>query len=146
MSSASSPLIIERRVEFSQTDAAGIVHFSTYFTFMEAAEAELFRSLGLPLLWQDESGFYGFPRVDCQCRFRRPVRFDDRVSIRLEIDELDSSRIHYRFLFLDAQGRRCAAGTMVTACARRTRDGGLEGIDLPETVRSALEKWKKPVS
>jgi YbgC/YbaW family acyl-CoA thioester hydrolase len=142
MSSVSSPLAIERRVEFSQTDAAGIIHFSSYFTFMEAAEAELFRRLGLSLLWQDGTGFYGFPRVDCQCKFRRPVRFDDLVTIQLEIDEIDSGRIHYRFLFLNEAGRRCAVGTMVTACARRGDDGGLEGVELPERIRSALEKWK----
>ena len=144
MSPTSSSLTIERRVEFSQTDAAGIIHFSTYFSLMEAAEAELFRELGLPLLWQDKSGFYGFPRVDCQCKFRRPLKFDERVRIDLEIEEIDTSRIHYRFVFLNEKGRRCATGSMVTACARRTESGDLEGMDLPENLRLALLNWKNP--
>ena len=39
-----------RRVEFRDTDAAGIVHFSVFFTWMEAAEHELLRSLGLSVV------------------------------------------------------------------------------------------------
>ena len=146
MSSVSCPLTIERRVEFSQTDAAGIIHFSTYFTLMEAAEAELFRGLGLSLLWQDGDNFFGFPRVDCQCRFRRPLKFDEQVHVELEIEEIDSARIHYRFVFLNAKGRRCATGTMVTACAQKTHDGDLVGIDLPEKIRVALLNWKNSAS
>lgn len=133
---------MERRVEFSQTDAAGIIHFSTYFTLMEAAEAELFRGLGLSLLWRDGDTAYGFPRVDCQCRFRRPLRFDDLVRVVLDIEEIDTARIHYRFTFLDEGGKRCATGTMITACARRSPDGGLEGVDLPDALHQALLEWK----
>ena len=36
-----------RRVEFRDTDMAGIVHFSVFFAYMEQAEHELLRSLGL---------------------------------------------------------------------------------------------------
>lgn len=36
-----------RRVEFCDTDMAGIVHFANFFRYMEAAEHELFRNLGL---------------------------------------------------------------------------------------------------
>ena len=37
---------ITRRVEFSETDLAGIMHFSNFFRFMESAEHAFFRSLG----------------------------------------------------------------------------------------------------
>ena len=35
-----------RTVEFSETDMAGIVHFSNYSKYMEAAEPRFFRSIG----------------------------------------------------------------------------------------------------
>ncbi|MEL7264077.1 MAG: hypothetical protein AAFP69_04590, partial [Planctomycetota bacterium] len=41
------PFSIQRRVEFRDTDAAGIVHFSAFFPFMETAEHAFLRSLGL---------------------------------------------------------------------------------------------------
>lgn len=138
------PLSMEQRVAFSQTDAAGLIHFSTYFIFMEAAEAKLFRELGLKLLQSGDSDtpMRGFPRVDCQCRFRRPVHFDEIVRIELSIEALDASRIHYRIIFFDAAGKRCAVGSMTTAAATRTASGGLSAATLPEDVQERLEAWK----
>jgi YbgC/YbaW family acyl-CoA thioester hydrolase len=136
------PLTLEQRVAFSQTDAAGLIHFSTYFIFMEAAEATLFRDLGLKLLQSGGEETRGFPRVDCQCRFRRPVHFDEVVRTELTIDSLDAGRIHYRFTFFNEAGERCATGSMSTASARRTATGELAAAPLPGDVRSQLEAWK----
>ena len=142
MQSLSYPLTIQRRIEFSQTDAAGLIHFTTYFTLMEAAEAGLFRQLGLSLIWQDESGFCGFPRVDCQCKFRRPLHFDSLVTIQLALNDMDSRRLYFSASFLDEAGQQCATGTMTTTCAKRGHDGSLEGLPLPEFVTKSLSKWK----
>lgn len=140
------PLVLERRVEFSQTDAAGIMHFTTWFIFMEAAEAELFRRIGHPLIRHEDRRGFGFPRVDCQCRFKRPVAFDDLIRINLWIDSLEAGRIRYRFRFTNSSGKTCAEGTLVTASAIREADGTLKGAPLPESLREALERWKNAAS
>ena len=137
-----NPLAIERRVAFSQTDAAGLIHFSTYFVLMEEAEAELFRALGLKLLVNEPDKTMGFPRVDCQCRFRRPVHFDEMVRIELSIEAIDSGRIHYRFVFFNSGGERCASGSMSTASAKRTAVGELASTPLSEEVGHQLQAWK----
>jgi acyl-CoA thioester hydrolase len=142
MSLPPSPLILERRVDFAQTDAAGILHFSTYFLYMEAAEAALFRELGIPLLWRDADGAFGFPRIDCHCKFRQPAEFDDLIRITLRIEEILSGRIHYAFTFTGQDGRRRATGAMTTACAHRDEAGQLRSVPLPERVRAALTAWK----
>ena len=41
-----STFITHRRVEFSDTDMAGIVHFANFYRYMEQAEHDFFRSLG----------------------------------------------------------------------------------------------------
>ncbi len=137
------PLVIERRIAFSQTDAAGLIHFTTYFTLMEEAEAELFRSMDLPLLQEGGGVTTGYPRVDCQCRFRRPLAFDDPVRVELSLEEISAHRLHFRCRFQDAAGKTCASGYMVTAAARRDAGGNLEGTEIPEAVRNALTEWKK---
>ena len=136
------PLAIERRVGFSQTDASGLIHFTTYFTFMEAAEVELFRLLGSALIWEENGITYGFPRVDTQCRYRRPVGFDDLIRIELSIDEIVDNRIHYAFMFTDSKRKRVAMGTMVTAFASRDHTGVLTSATIPENLKTALETWK----
>ena len=137
-----NPLVIERRVAFSETDAAGLVHFTNYFKYMEAAEAELFRALGLPLMQSGDGLMAGFPRVDCRCRFKRPLAFDECVRIELTITDLIENRIHYSCTLFDARGQKCASGAMTTARVRRTPDGGLQSIPLDGTFRERLETWK----
>jgi acyl-CoA thioester hydrolase len=43
------PFITTHRVEFFETDLAGIVHFANYYRFMEQAEHAFFRALGLKI-------------------------------------------------------------------------------------------------
>jgi acyl-CoA thioesterase FadM len=140
-----NPMVIDRRITFSQTDAAGLIHFTTYFTLMEEAEAALFRELGIPLLWESGGFAYGFPRVDCQCKFRRPVGFDAPVRVELSITDIEGQRIFYVCRFLTPEGEVCASGRMVTAFAKRDSSGALSGAEMPESTREALESWKKQV-
>ena len=42
-----APFTADYRANFSDTDAAGIVHFSTVFFWVEATEEALFRQLKL---------------------------------------------------------------------------------------------------
>jgi len=146
MSSPPNPLSLTARVAFSQTDAAGIMHFSTYFFFMEMAEAALFRALGHPLLEDSGSKASGFPRLDCSCRFRLPVSFDEIVETRLTLEEIERGRLHYRFLFLNEAGRRCATGSMTTAYATRTSGGGLQAEAMPVDLYNRLTQWKNLAS
>jgi YbgC/YbaW family acyl-CoA thioester hydrolase len=140
------PLVVKRRVEFSQTDAAGLIHFSTYFNYMESAEAELLRSLGTSIIWEDGEKMMGFPRVDCQCSFRSPLRFEDLVSIEISVSEITGKSIQYAFRFLDPQGQLCAEGSMVTACVRGEIGKHLSAVLIPESIRDAIATWKNQAS
>ena len=41
---------ISRRVQFAETDMAGVVHFSNYFRWMEEVEHAFFRAVGLSVV------------------------------------------------------------------------------------------------
>ena len=60
---------IVREVEFADTDMAGIMHFSNFFRYMEAAEHGFFRSLGFSIHRSGPDPL-GWPRV---CRLRLQV-------------------------------------------------------------------------
>ncbi len=74
---------LQRRVEFSETDAAGIVHFSNFFRYMESAEHAFFRSLGYSIMMRRFDPPLGFPRVHVSCDYRSPLRFEDLVEVHL---------------------------------------------------------------
>ena len=88
-----------RRVEFSDTDMAGIMHYSNFFRFMETAEHGFYRSLGFSVVLQKRDPPLGFPRVHASCDFRKPLRFEDLVEIHLLVSEKKTKCITYTFRF-----------------------------------------------
>src|SRR6266540_283757 len=65
------------RVEFADTDMAGIIHFASYFRYLEVTEHAFFRSLGLSIMGD---GDVGWPRVHVACDFKHPLRFEEEVE------------------------------------------------------------------
>jgi YbgC/YbaW family acyl-CoA thioester hydrolase len=96
-----------RRIEFYETDMAGIVHFSNFFRFMESTEHAFFRSLGLAL-HQDNgpdgtgganNGMSGWARVAARCEYRKPLHYMDEVEIELTVRAKSRSSLAYDFVF-----------------------------------------------
>ncbi len=121
---------IRRRVEWMDTDAAGIYHWSTVIRFAEAAEIELHTSLGIA-----EITFGATPRVKAGFDFRRPLRFNDRATIDLAVTEVGRSSVRYRVVISDDEERMVAEGEVTTVFidteSRRSHAW-------PEPVRAAL--------
>ena len=72
-----------RREEFSETDMAGIVHFSNFFRYMETAEHAFYRSLGFSVTLNDLEPPLGFPRVHAACDYKKPLRFEEVAPVEL---------------------------------------------------------------
>jgi YbgC/YbaW family acyl-CoA thioester hydrolase len=90
---------VRRRVDFADTDMAGIMHFSNYFRYMEGVEHAFFRTLGLRLHGDRDGTMHGFARVHAACDYLRPLRYDDEVEIRLVIEHRGARSLRYRFIF-----------------------------------------------
>jgi YbgC/YbaW family acyl-CoA thioester hydrolase len=128
-----------RRIEFSETDMAGIVHFSNFFRMMESAEHAFFRSLGFSV--HPEGATTGWPRVSATCDYLRPLRFEDEVEIHLLVAELRTRSLRYQFAIRKAgEPADAARGSLTVVCA--TLDpvaGRLVAVPIPEAIRSRLE-------
>ena len=94
-----------RRVEFRDTDAAGIVHFSAFFPMMEAAEHEMLRSLGISIMPREEDAepTVTWPRVAASCEYTAAARFDDSLQISVRVAKIGTSSVQYNFRFLRDQ-------------------------------------------
>jgi YbgC/YbaW family acyl-CoA thioester hydrolase len=133
---------IVRAVEFSETDMAGIMHFSNFFRYMESAEHAFFRSLGLSIHTTDPEPL-GWPRVRAACEYRYPLRFEDTVEIRLLVREKREKRIVYSFLFRklnEDAPREVARGTLEVACVRRDgANGKMSSVPIPAAIADRIE-------
>src|SRR6185503_9270016 len=131
---------ITRRVEFAETDMAGIVHFSNFFRMMEAAEHAFLRSLGFTIHGHENGTTTGWPRVSASCDYRAPLRFEEEVEIHLLVSEVRSRSIRYQFIFRRMpDGLEVARGTLAAVCATVEKaTGKLVPLPLPETIRAEI--------
>ena len=124
-----------RRVQFSETDLAGIAHFSAYFRFMEEAEHALWRAAGLSIGAAEVTG--GWPRVAAAFDYKSPLRFEDEFDVIVSIAELTRRSIRYGFTITRGD-LLVGTGTMTAVCTKKEH-GELKAIDLPTDVIDRLK-------
>ena len=133
-----------RMVEFADTDMAGILHFSNYFRYMEAAEHAFFRSLGLSVHPSNPSGpenAYGAARRSAACTFTQPLRYEDVVELHVLVKEKSSRSISYVFSFSKKpELTEVARGEMTVVFVTKAGDGSsLTAIPIPPEVDALVE-------
>lgn len=96
------------RVRFSETDMAGIVHFTQILRWAENAEGEFFRIHEIPFVCKNGETLSGWPRVRVRADFLAPARYDDQIRVRIRpktlIDE-NTSAISWEFEVVRIAGR-----------------------------------------
>ena len=127
---------ITRRVEFSETDQAGIVHYSNFFRYMEACEHDFFRSLGTSIV--DKTSGVGWPRVHATCEYRKPLFFEDEFTITLRVTGKTSKSISYEFVFTK-DSDEIANGGLTICCVRRDDTGAMKATDIPTDLAAKIE-------
>ena len=131
-----------RRVEFSDTDMAGIMHYSNFFRFMETAEHAFFRSLGLSIVTDKVEPPVGWPRVRAQCDFKAPLRFEDEVEIHLLVSEKKSKALSYIFRFRKLNATpsvEVARGALTVVCVRHRRNGTMTAYAIPPLIARKIQ-------
>ncbi|MDX1969697.1 MAG: thioesterase family protein [Planctomycetaceae bacterium] len=128
-----------RRVEFCDTDMAGIVHFANFFRFMEAAEHEFFRSLELKIAGRFPDGLeYGWPRVSATCSYQSPARYEDVVEIGITILKRTDRSLTTSYEFTRDQ-QRLAVGEMKTVFCVFPSGSPMQSAAMPPEIAAKLD-------
>jgi len=122
-------VVLRRRIEWMDTDAAGIYHWTTVFRLAEAAEAALHTALGIA-----DFTFGATPRVAVQASFSRSLRFNDPVEVALTVTRLGRTSVEYALAISGEHG--AAAEGSVKSCLIDRETG--RAIPWPDDVRRKL--------
>lgn len=125
---APARIVVRRALDWMDTDAAGIWHWTAAFRHLEAAEHALHEALGIA-----ELTFGSSPRVRVEVDFRSPVAFGDVVASSLAVESVGRSSITYG-VRLRVGDRVAAAGRLVTVIVG---DDGA-AVAVPAVVRQRL--------
>ena len=131
-----------RRVEFADTDMAGIMHYANFFRFMETAEHAFFRSLGFSIVTTQTEPHVGWPRVHASCDYNAPLRFEDEVEIHLLVQEKKTKALSYQFRFNKLNGPaplEVARGRLTVVCVTKDVDGKMSATHIPGDLGDKIE-------
>ncbi len=122
------------KVYWSETDAAGIMHFSNHFRVCERVEEDFVRSLGFEYT---AGSRITFPRVHAECDYKAPLRAGDEYTVTITGVELGRSSITYKFSIYNESLGREAARCVIVAVAYDNIER--RPVELPGEFRSAIE-------
>ncbi len=121
------------RVFWSDTDAARIAHFSSFFRFCEMAEESMFHDL---LGWRWRPGSFMMPRVKAECGYYAPLYVHDDFRVDVVDIVIGNSSITYRYEVVnETRGYKAAECSIVTVAVDPER---MRSIPIPGEVREAL--------
>lgn len=133
---------VTRRVEFSETDMAGIMHYSNFFRFMETAEHGFYRSLGFSVVMPETDPRLGWPRVHAECDYKKPLRFEDLVEIHLLVKEKRSKALTFLFRFVklsETPSIEVARGLLTIVCVAHHSDGTMKAVAIPPEIGDRID-------
>jgi YbgC/YbaW family acyl-CoA thioester hydrolase len=124
----------QRRVQFYETDQAGVVHFSWYPRYMEEAEHAMWRAAGLSIVPPNSD--LGFPRVACAVDFHAPLHFEDEFEVWIRIEALSAKSIRYACTMTRGD-TKIATGTMTAVCVRKTP--AMKATEIPKDIAARFQ-------
>jgi acyl-CoA thioester hydrolase len=138
----------QRRVEFAETDMAGIVHFANFFRWMESAEHAFLRSIGFSVHTSRDGKAAGWPRLKVSCDYSKPLRFEETVDVVLSVAEVRTRSVRYNFeIRRAADGEVAAKGETVAVHAQLDPAGGrLQATPIPADLHTRLAACVAPES
>lgn len=105
-----------RKAQYHETDQMGVIHHANYVKWMEEARVAFMDELGFGYRKMEESGVVS-PVTGITMEYRRPVRFDDTVELRLRISKYDHGvELEISYAFFDLTTSTLCASAVSRHC------------------------------
>ena len=84
------------RVYYEDTDAGGVVYYANYLRFFERCRTEWVRAAGCDQSQMADEHGIGFVAREASCKYLKPARLDDQLTISLQVEKLTRVRAIFR--------------------------------------------------
>ena len=129
--------VVERRVQFAETDMAGVLHFANYYRMMEEVEHAFWRSVGSSVLSTHGGQEISWPRVATSCEYFAPARFEDVLTLSFSVVNVGDRSVTFEVEFLRGTERLALGRTTAVCCTMSAV--GFESVPIPASLRALLE-------
>ncbi len=108
------------RVRYADIDQMGIVYYSRYYEFFEAARTDMLRDCGLPYSDFEKSGFL-MPVIESHCYYKKGGTFDSLLNVKCLIHDKPKVKIRIDYEITDiATGTLLVTGYTIHAFLNKT--------------------------
>jgi YbgC/YbaW family acyl-CoA thioester hydrolase len=129
------------RVQWVDTDASGLIHYTAALRYFEVAEHQLMRKISTGVndaLGAALSRGFALPRVHVEADYKSGLRYPDEFECTARIERIGRSSVTYAFeAHRTSNAELCLSGRIVAA-AMSLEDG--TSMPLPATFRAMLEQ------
>ncbi|MFG0262375.1 MAG: acyl-CoA thioesterase [Novipirellula sp. JB048] len=130
---------VELRVRYDECDPMGFVHHSNYLRYFEIGRTELLRAAGGCYRDMETAGqLVVVVRVDC--RYRRPARYDDLITVQTSIARVTAAKIIHEYAITreNPAGQAESLVDATVTLAVIDREGNLQRV--PPTLLEQYER------
>jgi len=129
-------ILTSYRVIYGDTDQMGVAYYANYLRWFEMGRTEFLRRTDMPYTSVEKMGFR-FPVIEVSCRYHKPARFDDLITIATTLTSLGRASLTFSYrIYQQENDALLATGWTKHACV--DREG--QAIRIPESLESILRK------
>lgn len=128
---------IQDTVEFGHTDAAGIVFYPNYFKWFDKGTHWLFKSINLAPKELQATHSIILPILDAQCTFEKALVYDDVITIKSSIVEVNRKTIKVQHEIYKDDGTRACIGYELRGWVKKEEDH-IAATLIPEDIKEIL--------
>ena len=122
-------------VRYYETDQMGIVHHSNYIRYFECARNAMMADWGYPIE-QCEADGVTIPIVSVSCRYHRPAKMGDVLTVTAEIEKVPMAKLFIDQAVYNAKGELLVSGQV--ALGFLSKETG-HPVRCPEKLVSIIE-------
>jgi acyl-CoA thioester hydrolase len=126
--------MIEKTIYYHDTDAIGIVYYSSYLKFLEESRTSFFKSKGISVKNLHEQGKF-FVITELKVKYKSPARFGDIIICESIISKITAAQIFFSQKIYNKQNNHILVDAEIVLAIVNKH---LQPVVIPESVRSLL--------
>jgi acyl-CoA thioester hydrolase len=130
------PITVQLPVVWGEMDAFGHVNNTVFFRYFESARIAYFDAIGYDALMAEQG--LGPILAETSCRFRRPLKYPDRVVVGARVPDVSEDRFTMEYRIWSESWDSAAGkgdGLIVSFDYNAQKR-----VPLPESIRAAIER------
>jgi len=128
------------RVRWKECDVQGIAYYGSYIDFMDVAQAEYFRDLGILTHQPDNREIFDLAAVKVTLEYKSPAKIDELIDVFFKVEKIGNSS-------LDKKSEIYRSGTDELLCIGQSISVNFDS-DLgksrrvPDEIRAIIKKFE----